>query len=122
MRAIPACLTLLCLTLGFAARAADTPAERLPGGATAYLELDDLAAAYEQLRASPLGEMLPNHPAVEAFATSPDGLKLRILRGMLYGATGQDAGSLLRSLVSDQAAVALYPGSRPGTPRWLAAV
>ncbi|MEE9282203.1 MAG: hypothetical protein V3V67_18710, partial [Myxococcota bacterium] len=42
--------------------------------------------------------------------------------GMLYGATGQDAGSLLRSLVSDQAAVALYPGSRPGTPRWLAAV
>jgi hypothetical protein len=114
-----AAVAFLLLLVGLPAIASpdpgETPAARLPAGAFAYVETNNLAGAVEALLDSPLGRRAREHPAVREFWAAPQGRRLRALEAMVRNATGYDLRGALRAVAGRAAAAALYPrdGDRP---------
>jgi len=98
-------LFVCCCTALAGERAA---AARLPAGASAYVELNGFAGKVDKVLASPLGLQIEQHPAVQQFLASPEGLKLMMGQAFLQGATGLDVRGLLRAVLAKDAAVAVY--------------
>jgi len=81
---------------------------RLPEGAVAYVETAGLGGKVAAVVASPLGESIAAHPAVQAFQNSPEGLKAKWGRMFLRGATGRDLVGVLEAVAGRRVGVALY--------------
>ncbi|MDH3591592.1 MAG: hypothetical protein OER88_06920, partial [Planctomycetota bacterium] len=90
------------------APAAPPIATRLPAGATAYLEVNDVAGKVRAFLDSPLGLEIREHVAVKAFLDSPQGKQLRIGDAFLKGINGKGMLGLLDTIASSEIAVAVY--------------
>jgi len=92
--------------------AADEPslAERLPRGATVYVEGRGLAGKLHLALESELGRTLAAHEAVQEFLRSPQGAQFLFGQAILKGATGLDYLGLADALLSRDVVLARYGG------------
>ena len=83
-------------------------AERFPAGATAYVEIHDLAGTVDRFLESDLGRRAQAHPAVKAFLDSPKGRQLLLGEALLRGLTDEGVLGNLRVVASRRIAIAWY--------------
>ncbi len=83
-------------------------ASRLPAGATALLEFRGVAGKLRALLASPLGQQLLAHDAVQAFRASDQGRKLLMGDAFVRGINGTGIMGVLDALASKDIAIAVY--------------
>ncbi len=81
---------------------------RFPEGVVAYVEADGLGDKVAALLASPLGQSIKSHPAVQAFHKSAPGLQLQMGQMFLRGATGRDLLGIFKAVAGRRVGAALY--------------
>ena len=105
--------TALALILTAATLLAAEPlAERFPAGATAYVEVSDLAGTVDSFLESDLGKRALAHSAVKDFMASPKGRQLLLANAFLEGLTSQGVLGNLRVIASKRVALAWYGANK----------
>lgn len=105
---ISACVVALSASISSAADKVDA-ASILPGGAAAFVEIDQLEQWIQRAQDSEFLKSLPDNPQVKAFLKTPQGQQADAGRRILEAQIGMDLWTLGKKVFGGRISAAFYP-------------